>query len=154
MKTEIERSLDGAKEAVADVGEPAPGEQADYGIVENSVCAKVGDIPESIDVPRLGKSLYGTNLGGCFGENYLESICSYLGISSACCFPIVGIRQPVGRSSASTSSSAVEPACYSPREPSRLGVIMILPLYLGGAILQGWVNECLGSPVFVRPGCG
>lgn len=134
---------------MADVGEPAPGEWAGFGTVADSVCAKVVNIPELRVVPRLGKPPYITNLGECFGEKYLEPIYSSLGTPSASLFPIVGIRQPVDCSSVLTSSTPVEPTRTLRREPSRLGVIVVLPLYLGGAILQGWVSECLGSPVFV-----
>jgi len=71
VKAETERSLDGAKEAVAEKAERVPGERAGDDSVRISAFRRMADIPELIEVPRLGKSLYGTNLGRVSQENYI-----------------------------------------------------------------------------------
>jgi hypothetical protein len=68
-------SLDGAKEAVAETVMPVPGERPRYQTVEDSAFTEVSDMPEPIEVPRVGKSPYSTNLGGVSGGTYIESIC-------------------------------------------------------------------------------
>ncbi|MFC6756771.1 MULTISPECIES: hypothetical protein [Haloarcula] len=67
--------MDGAKEAVAETAEPVPSERADYDSVSISAFTEVVDIPELIEVPRLGKPPYVTNLGRVSEGNYIESVC-------------------------------------------------------------------------------
>jgi len=67
--------LDGAKGGVAETAVPEPGERVSYDSVRVSAFTEMSDMPELIEVPRLGKSLYGTNLGGASEGTYIESIC-------------------------------------------------------------------------------
>jgi len=67
--------LDGAKEAVAETAVSVPGERAGDDSVRISAFTEMSDMPELIEVPRLGKSPYGTNLGGASEGTYIESIC-------------------------------------------------------------------------------
>jgi len=67
--------LDGAKEAVAETAVSVPSERTHYGSVSISAFTEVPNIPELIEVPRLGKSLYVTSLGGVSGGTHIESVC-------------------------------------------------------------------------------